>query len=428
MKYLAVLGRQPEISMAELEAQLPKDFALEKPYKVVLTSSDSISLAFFSASSKDSIVNMSLKLSNKHSLAMPYFDVDRFGGIIKFAARLEQTPLEYLSSLAKGKITIGVSDYSNKATRKAAQQEALKLKKILVRHGRSVRVVENKEAILSTATSLHNGLNGKNERKVELIKINNEWYRVIWVQDIDAYAKRDQARPARDAKVGMLPPKLAQILINLCGPLKPGSVILDPFCGTGVVLQEAILMGYRAYGTDISERMVEYTEKNLKWLLETSKTLSSGTASRQPVFTGGARLRSRQQPPKDPSAKIFEVSIGNAVSFQWQQPIDAVVCEGYLGKPFSRIPTEMELKEQKQECGAIVRGFLKNLAGQIKKDTSVVIAAPAWLRPDGEYERLDIIDEIEDMGYNVNNKTREGLLYHREGQIIARDILILRKK
>lgn len=35
---------------------------------------------------------------------------------------------------------------------------------------------------------------------------------------------------------------------------------------------------------------------------------SSVTASRRPVFTGGARLRSRQQPPKDPSEASSELS------------------------------------------------------------------------------------------------------------------------
>ena len=35
---------------------------------------------------------------------------------------------------------------------------------------------------------------------------------------------------------------------------------------------------------------------------------SSDTASRQPVFTGGARLRSRQQPPKDSSEALVELS------------------------------------------------------------------------------------------------------------------------
>ena len=57
-----------------------------------------------------------------------------------------------------------------------------------------------------------------------------------------------------------------------------------------------------------------------------------------------------------------------------------------------------------------------------------MIAVPAWLKSDGEYERLDLLDEIEAMGYNVNNNMRKGLLYHRDGQVVARDILILRKK
>ncbi len=378
MKYLAVLGRQPEISLAELEALM--------------------SSAEFSTGPADFLPP---KFCIANILGDPLqsspVGMERLGGTLKLAVELDERPLEYLQKMPEGKITIGVSDYSKGASRKTATMEALKLKKILVRHGRSVRVVESKDAVLSTATSLHNGLSGKNERKVELIKVDNDWYRVIGVQDIDAYAKRDQARPARDAKVGMLPPKLAQILINLCGPLKPGARILDPFCGTGVVLQEALLMGYRAYGTDISERMVEYSEKNLRWLI------------------GGAEKG------------VFLVSQGDATSFTWAQPIDAVACEGYLGRPMSQVPAEIKLKTEKQECGGIMLGFLKNLAGQIKPGTPVVVAMPAWLREDGHYSRLEILDEIEGLGYNVNNKSREGLIYAREGQIVARDIIILRK-
>ena len=382
MKYLAVLGRQPEISIAEIKAQ-----CLAGP------------VATFSPT----VLGSRLRAAGVPQVALPaYFEfisdiepkIDRFGGVLKLAIELEKKPLEFLQELPEGKITIGVSDYSKNASRKTATMEALKLKKILVRHERSVRVVENKDATLSTATSLHNGLSGKNERKVELIKVNNGWYKVIGVQDIDAYAKRDQARPARDAKVGMLPPKLAQILINLCGPLPEGATVLDPFCGTGVVLQEALLMGYRAYGTDISERMVEYSDKNLKHF----------------------------------DFKNYEVGVGDAISFHWNQPIDAVACEGYLGKPFAKIPSEMELKEQKQECGAIVLGFLKNLADQVKASTPVTIAVPAWLRENKTYERLDILDLIDKLGYNVENKSREGLLYHRDNQVVARDIIILRKK
>ena len=93
----------------------------------------------------------------------------------------------------------------------------------------------------------------------------------------------------------------------------------------------------------------------------------------------------------------------------------------------STVPVEIKLKTEKQECKAIIIGFLKNLSAKISSGTPVVIAVPAWLREDGKYSRLEILDEISDMGYNVYNKSREGLLYHREGQIVARDIIILRK-
>ena len=291
-------------------------------------------------------------------------------------------------------------------------------KKILTRHGRSVRIVQGNDAVLSSATSLHNGLSGKNPKKLELIKTDHGWYRVIGIQDIDAYARRDQARPARDAKVGMLPPKLAQILINLCGPLKSDSTILDPFCGTGVVLQEALLMGYRAYGTDIDERMVEYTKRNLDWLVRDRLRQREQFSEVSPVTTG-ANERIENQP--------FQVSPGDATNCQWNH-IDAVACEGYLGAPMSTPPVEIKLKDQKQICSGIILGFLKNLSTQIASGTPVTIAIPAWLRPDGTYSRLEVIDEIENMGYNVNNKSRGGLLYFREGQIVARDIIILRKK
>lgn len=365
MKFIAVLGRQPKISIAELTA-------------------------LFS-----DVKQVSSEIAIIETTERP--EIKRLGGTLKLAEKMAVSPLKYLSDLEGGKITLGISDYSKNSSARKSQNEALKLKKILVRHGKSVRVLQNKTAALSTATSHHNQL-GEKKNHEELILIGNEWFRVFGVQNITAYAKRDQARPARDAKVGMLPPKLAQILINLCGDLEKGGRILDPFCGTGVVLQEALLDSYIPYGTDLSERMVEYSEKNLKWL------------------------------KKDGD---FKLEVGDAMNFRWSEKIDAVACEGYLGKPMSTPPVEIKLKTEKQECKTIIVGFLKNLADQVKEGTPVVMAIPAWLRPDGEYSRLNILDEVENLGYNVvkfKGVQQKDLLYHREGQVVAREIIVLRKK
>lgn len=402
MKYLAVLGRQPKISLAELESLFVN------------------------------VCPIGAELAEFESDKTP--DIRRLGGTQKISAKIDGSFQDFLKSLPMaGKLTIGVSDYSRGATAFKAQGEALKIKRILTKLGHSVRVVPNKTAALSSATSFHNRLFAEN--KIELIKVGKDFYQVIGVQNIDAYVKRDQARPARDAKVGMLPPKLAQILINLCGDLPAGTRLLDPFCGTGVVLQEAILMGYTPYGTDLSERMVEYSRKNLEWLQEAmSATIVRGGAE---ATAEHAAREARNDGPerRDPGQSVADIAItvtqGDATNFQWQLPINAVACEGYLGRPMSLPPAEIKLKQEKQECGSIVLGFLKNLASQIQEGTPVVIAVPAWLRPNGEYERLNLLDEIKNLGYNVKsfrNLGQEDLLYHRDQQVVAREIIVLRKK
>jgi tRNA G10 N-methylase Trm11 len=174
-----------------------------------------------------------------------------------------------------------------------------------------------------------------------------------------------------------------------------------------VVLQEAMLFGYTPYGTDISERMIEYTKKNLDWLATEKNLTNQSTYAK------------------------MELCVGDAMDFGWSKNIDAVACETYLGSPMSKPPVEIKLKEEKQGCSTIILGFLKNLAKQIKSGTPVVIAVPAWLRENGSYSRLDMLDEIEKLGYNLirfKNVSQKDLIYHREGQIVAREIIVLRKK
>ena len=359
----------------------------------------------------------------------------------------EKELVRFLLRLPEGKITLGVSDFRTGDVR-AVRAEALKLKKILSREGRSVRVLENKTAVLSTATSHHNQLaEKKNHVEIMLTKFGN--FKLTHVQNISDYAKRDQRRPARDAKVGMLPPKLAQILINLAGPLETGTRILDPFCGTGVVLQEAFLDGYRVFGTDLNPRMVEYTKRNLEWLLECaeSKNSFSSLSDRKGSFrksSSGENGEETDDVTDETLTKLvkcdimkrysdFILSEGDATEFNWGEKakIGAVVAETYLGQPMSNPPAEIKLKQEKMTCKATILGFLKNLSGQIEADTPVVIAVPAWLRENGEYSRLNILDEIQGLGYNVvsfRNARQEDLLYHREGQIVAREIIVLRKQ
>ena len=378
MQYLAILGRQPKISLAEIESLFAN---------VSIVAGSGGHLALFDSKKKPNIA--------------------RLGGVIKLGRTIDDTPEKFLLDYVKkdnfnGKFTIGVSDYSPKTSGRTAQGEALHIKRLLKKHGMSVRVVPNKDAVLSSATVFHNQL-GEKRGRFEFIRFKKDWYVGLGVQNINAYMARDQKRPARDAKNGMLPPKLAQILINLCGPLPEGARVLDPFCGTGVVLQEALLMGYKAYGTDINERIVSYAKKNLDWLKESSLAI-------------------------EPDCVL---STADATDFDWEQPIDAVAFEGYLGPPMSTAPAEIKLKEVRSDLILLYRNVLRNLSRQIHSGVPVVMAVPAWLRPDGSYQRLNLLDEIDDLGYNVvkyKNLSQNDLLYFREGQVVAREIIVLRKK
>ncbi|UCC92268.1 MAG: RsmD family RNA methyltransferase [Thermoplasmata archaeon] len=57
-------------------------------------------------------------------------------------------------------------------------------------------------------------------------------------------------------------PKYARAMVNLAR-VRPGDTVLDPFCGTGGILIEASLMGFRAMGSDIDGRMVEGSRTNM---------------------------------------------------------------------------------------------------------------------------------------------------------------------
>ena len=355
MKYVAIAGRQPLISLAEIQALYDKAARLVGK-----------KLVFFEID-EDGEENISP-------------DINRLGGSLKLGRFFDTDFSKLAKFLAtthpEGKITLGISDFSKQKKSGLAKQKSMELKRNLAKMGRSVRVITSNEPEISSATAHHNQL-GEKAGCFEIFLIDREIYLSLGTQNITAYTERDQVRPARDAKVGMLPPKLAQILINLCGKLPEGARVLDPFCGTGVVLQEAAIMGYVPYGTDLNERMVEYSKKNLSWLFNERN---------QKRFKILPDLILKKE-------QILEaISVGDATNFTW---------EG------------------------------KNITPQIKSGTPVVMALPAWLRENGKYAGLKILDEIQEMGYNFEkfqDLSQSDLLYYREGQIVAREIIVIRKR
>ena len=390
--YIALLGRQPELSLAELE-RVFTDVSHHSPQSAIFDSKKPVDVQRLGGAQKIGRISLQLDTNDWNKISKAIVD--------NYSKKWNQ---------ASGKITLGLSTYGGNVSAREIQKVGLILKSKLKHNGVSLRLIPNQEAALSTATSHHNKL-GLSDNKVELLIIKGHKLTIvaesIGAQNITALAARDQGRPRRDAFVGMLPPKLAQIMINLSG-LAPGSDtdrtprILDPFCGTGVVLQEALLMGYSAYGTDLAEKMIRYSGDNLAWL-------------------------------KDKYSLNAEVQLseGDAMDTRWKSPIDAVVSEAYLGQPFSAPPSPAKLTEVRGNCNHIIGSFLKNLSTQIAPGTPVVLAVPAWKDKNGSFTHLPLVQKIDSYGFErvtfmtLNSNT---LLYFRPDQVVAREILVLVKK
>jgi len=62
---------------------------------------------------------------------------------------------------------------------------------------------------------------------------------------------------------GVMMPRLARTLVNI-SLVAPGELLLDPFCGTGGIVLEAILVGARGIGSDIDPVMVSGSRNNVQ--------------------------------------------------------------------------------------------------------------------------------------------------------------------
>lgn len=64
---------------------------------------------------------------------------------------------------------------------------------------------------------------------------------------------------------GSMDPLDARAIVNVAGA-GPGTIVVDPMCGTGGLLVEAVLVGGRAIGIDAQPKMVRGTRQNLELL------------------------------------------------------------------------------------------------------------------------------------------------------------------
>ncbi len=411
-QYAAVLGHQPHISLAELAASL-EGFVLE--------SIEAKQVALFSTSEE-----------------LDASTIDRLGGISILAERITTADVsmsdipKLLSgevTKVKKKVTFGLRCYN--VAKGDVRTAYRKGKEEMKRQGRPCRYIGNDKKPAAIALLLDSEVaSGKKGAELFIMRRPNELWvgKTIGVQDINAYTWRDMEKPVRDTTVGLLPPKLAQIMLNFGGWMarealseeekkknaarkrkkKEIYTVLDPFCGTGVIPMECLLLGWHTEASDSAGKAVTGSKKNIDWLRKEKKILK-----------------------KDVSDSVEKHDATKPFTFK-NLP-DIVVTETTLGPNLSNKPKKSEVNKIKKDNEKLQEEFLKNAAATLP-GVPIVCMWPFW-RLGTENVRLEKIwGALEKAGYEAvlpdgieaENPERPSLLYQRKDQFVGREIVLLR--
>jgi tRNA G10 N-methylase Trm11 len=217
----------------------------------------------------------------------------------------------------------------------------------------------------------------------------------IAAQDIDRFRIKDYGRPKIDRKSGMLPPKIARIMINIATSGKVGLTIYDPMCGSGTILAEALDMGLQALGSDINQNAVQSTQENLQAI---TKKL-------------GITIPFR----------VWQQDISQGLTADIVKHVDAVVFEGYLGPP--DLPDE-KITDMTKGLVKLYTGVFKQLSYIIPTGGVVVAALPAFASSWSVKMFDKLVDSCEKYGYTQEHQPVE---YGRPQAKVKRRIYKLKK-
>lgn len=224
----------------------------------------------------------------------------------------------------------------------------------------------------------------------------------IWVQDFEDWGKRDYGRPAVEGHIGMLPPKVARMMLNLALPQISSDqvTIVDPFCGVGTVLAESLILGVNAIGSDLDKQQVQRTRTNLKWLSEAYAL-----------------------PPE--KYQLFEADAPNLGKIL-KKPVDAIVTEPDLGPNSLSLNANLSPEISKKLEGLYL-ACLKNWKNLLLPGGKIVIALPSFSssgnisKDNNQYLVKTVVDKAKIMGYSISQSP---FVYARPQAKVIRNICI----
>jgi tRNA G10 N-methylase Trm11 len=375
--YLFILGRTPELAFVELQSFFPG---------VTRVAPD--------------------VASGEVQFPVPAPSIlSRLGGTVKIAQKLGVveciTPetLAPFFDAAHGRFSFGLSIYGG--MQKVSREVLEDIKKLFDGRGISVRFVESRDgAALSSVVVEKNKL-----QELVIVKTESGFIvgRTQAVQPFDQWGERDFGRPHADPKAGMLPPKVSRMVVNIAdrsrdiGRVLAQKTLLDPFCGMGTILSEALVMGWNVIGGDQSVSVVEKTRKNLLWLMQ--KYSDVGVTYRLHVSDA--------------------VHISDVID---KESVDAIVTEPFMGDTTVK---KEQVKNTIKGLEKLYIGCLRDWGQVLKAGGMVMMAFPLYEIDGKTYFVKKVIDMCETLGYTIVTGPIE---YSRPQAIVKRVFYLFQKK
>lgn len=398
MQYTFVLGNAFDLAQAELVAVLNSwsiPFSIESAQQPLLT------------------ISTQEEISPEKLMSV-------LGGTIKIARNIAEIPLvsqilaETIASFITKSENFGISNHARITT--SLSKLLQEIKALLTKKGIAARYVLPKDksqlsSVVISKQHLTEFIISENREK-------NKWllWQTLVVQDSDDWSKRDYSRPYADSKLGMLPPKVARMMVNLASSMrsqdtsKKSFTILDPFCGMGTVLAEALMVENEVIGSDILKDVVVKAEKNINWL----KKSYPQTQDLKTSFLHADAVHISEHIP--------------------HQTIDAIVTEPFMGTPFETRENTLFLKGKKADQQMVentIKGLEKLYIGAfkdwhliLKANGIIVIALPSITFSKREYFVKNLVDKCEKLGYTI---PQDIYIYSRPQAVVKRNIYVFKK-
>jgi len=236
-KYLFILGRNPELSIAELEGAFGK-FKFEQKGNAILAEIKELEQDTIDKLGGTTAIGKVLVSGND------------------FEKQLENEML-YLGT--KNSMNYVLWDFSDE---EFGEKVLLYLKKRFRQE--KLRAVEKK---ISGRMKLQSGEGVPYMPNRKLIDeqyfvFGESFGKIIETCDYEELERRDMEKPFRRERLA-ISPRLAKIMINLSS-VKKGETLVDPFCGIGVILEEALIQGINVIGIDKDSEAIEGAKNNLR--------------------------------------------------------------------------------------------------------------------------------------------------------------------